>query len=318
MLTYILALCGGLVLLTIGADGLVSAAVSLAKRFGLSPLVIGIVIVGFGTSLPELAVSLKAALDNSPDIALGNVIGSNIANILLILGLATLLGPIAAPRGQYLSDLTVMIAASIFITLICWTGLLSWITGLAMFGALVIYLGATLLGKKNSVSDETLLENIPAVRVRPVWQIYAMAIGGLAGLLVGASLMVSGAVGISRFFGMSEAVIGLTVVAVGTSLPELAAAIAAAYRKQPDLILGNIIGSNIFNILGILGISSMVQTIPVPDQMAFIDVPIMLFTALALALLIIVWQAIGRIAGIAMLMAYGGYVAYLFSTSVAG
>lgn len=318
MLTYIAALCGGLILLTIGADGLVCAASTLAKRFGLSSLVIGIVIVGFGTSLPELAVSINAIIDNAPDIALGNVIGSNTANVLLILGLATLLGPIAAPRGSYLRDLGVMLSASIIIMLLSWTGTLGWIAGMAMVCALVVYLGASLMRSREVSADNGIDSNLPETADRPVWQTSAMAIGGLAGLLIGASLMVSGAVGISRVFGMSEAVIGLTVVAVGTSLPELAAAIAAACRKQPDLILGNIIGSNIFNIFGILGISSMVQTIPISNQMASIDVPVMLATALLLSLLIVIWQAVGRIAGLGMLIGYGGYVAYLFSTSVAG
>mgnify|MGYP003677756429 CR=1 FL=1 len=318
MLTYILALCGGLILLTIGADGLVCAASTLAKRFGLSSLVIGIVIVGFGTSLPELAVSINAIIDNAPDIALGNVIGSNTANVLLILGLATLLGPLAAPRGSYLRDLGVMLSASLVIALLSWTGSFGWIAGLAMVCALVVYLGVALMRGADDTTENDADAPFPGTKIRPLWQTSLMAVGGLAGLLIGASLMVSGAVGISRVFGLSEAVIGLTVVAVGTSLPELAAAIAAAYRKQPNLVLGNIIGSNIFNIFGILGISSMVRTIPVSGQMAFIDVPVMLATALLLALLIVVWQAVGRIAGFAMLVAYGGYVTYLFSMSAAG
>lgn len=318
VLLDIAALAGGLILLTLGADGLVCAAVALARKFGLSSLVIGIVIVGFGTSLPELAVSVNAMLDNAPDIALGNVIGSNTANVLLILGLATLIRTIAAPRSLYLRDLGVMMVASLVILCLGWTGSLEWISGLVMVTILVAYLGAALTrGESLSAGlDEDVA--VAGYLEQAVWRTAVYAIGGLAGLLIGASLMVSGAVGISRTLGMSEAVIGLTVVAVGTSLPELAAALAAVYRKQTEMVLGNIIGSNIFNIFGILGISSMVGTIPVSDQMAYIDVPVMLATALLLALVIIVLQRIGRITGIAMLVGYVGYVAYLFSNHTMG
>lgn len=309
MLLTLFALLAGLALLTFGAEALVGGAVTLARKLAMPPLLIGITIVGFGTSLPELVVSVKAALANSPDIALGNVVGSNTANILLIGGLAALIAPIAARAEDYKRDLTVMIAASVILLGLGTWGGISRFSGAAIFVALITYLtwAAMTARDRNHEPDEG---DIPGWRSNTGVAI-ALVVVGLAGLFLGANLLVGAAIDIARVFGLSEAVIGLTIVAVGTSLPELATSVAAAIRRHSDVALGNIVGSNIFNILGILGVTALIRPLPIAGSMARVDIPIMLAVAALLTLLIWSGSGIRRWSGVGLLVLYTAYIAWL-------
>jgi cation:H+ antiporter len=298
-------IAAGLVFLFLGGEALVKGSVSLAARFGLSALLVSLVIVGFGTSAPELLVSVQAALAGSPDIALGNVLGSNTANVLLIGGTAALIAPLVLAGAHVKRDALMMVAASLAVVAILWTGTVSRLLGLAMVAALIAYLVFAYV-------SETSDEETPAVQPQAS-QGLAMsllaALGGIAALVFGASLMVDGATALARDLGISEAVIGLTVVAVGTSLPELAATISASRKGQTEVVVGNILGSNIFNLLAILGITALITPIPVAAQFASFDAPVMAGVAVVAAIALLTLKRIGRTSGAALLAAYAGYVA---------
>lgn len=307
MLVNLLLLAAGLALLTFGADFLVRGAISLANRFGMPPLLIGLTVVGFGTSMPELLVSLQAALGGAPAIAVGNVVGSNIANILLILGVAAAISPINARIPNLPRDLVMMIVAALVMLGLGYLGVVGFWPGLAMFLGLAAYLAWVTSTDRCKPGEEA--EDLK-VRLSG-WKELVYIIGGLAGLFIGAHFLIGAATEIARGFGISEAVIGLTIVAVGTSLPELATSVVAAYRGQSEVALGNVVGSNIFNILGILGITAMVIPVPIESSIASFDNPFMLAVSLALMALILIVGRIGRGPGIAMLAIYTGYVAWL-------
>ena len=308
MLFNFLSLAAGLSLLTLGADFLVRGAISFANRLGMPPLLIGLTVVGFGTSMPELLVSLQAALAGSPAIAVGNVVGSNIANILLILGTAAVISPIAARLPNLPRDMTMMLVAALIMLGLGYWGVVGFWLGLAMFALLAAYLAwVTRSDRRCMTSEEAEL----VVKLEG-WKEALYMLGGLTGLIFGASLLIDAATAIAREFGISEAVIGLTIVAVGTSLPELATSVVAAFRRHAEIALGNVIGSNIFNILGILGLTAIVVPVPVETSMAAFDIPFMVTTSLGLISLILVAGRINRIAGLAMLAVYTGYVAWLF------
>lgn len=308
MLMNVLMLAVGLALLTFGADYLVRGAVSLANRLGMPPLLIGLTVVGFGTSMPELLVSLQAALGGAPDIAIGNVVGSNIANILLIVGLAAVISPIAARIPNLGRDLVMMLAAAAIMLGLGYLGIIGFWSGLAIFAALAAYLTWITWTdrQKTDTTDEELNVRLAG------WKEALFILGGLAGLFIGADILVKAATSIAREFGISEAVIGLTIVAVGTSLPELATSVVAAFRRHSEMALGNVVGSNIFNILGILGITAMVVPVPVDVSIASFDIPFMAGVCLAFAALIMLVGHIGRVAGFVMLAIYAGYVVWLF------
>ena len=308
MLSNLLLLAAGLVLLTLGADYLVRGAISFANRLGMPPLLIGLTVVGFGTSMPELLVSMQAALDGAPAIAVGNVVGSNIANILLILGLAAAISPIPAMIPSLKRDMVMMLFAAVVMLGLGYLGLIGSLTGLAMFALLAAYLAwVTYTDRRRMSAEEAEL----VVKLAG-WKEALFIAGGLAGLFIGANLLIDAATSIALQFGISEAVIGLTIVAVGTSLPELATSVVAAFRRQAEIALGNVVGSNIFNILGILGLTAVVVPVPVEPSMASFDIPFMLGVSLALVALILLVGRIGRPAGVAMLAIYTGYVAWLF------
>ncbi len=308
MLINVAMLVGGLALLTFGADYLVRGAISLANRFGMPPLLIGLTVVGFGTSMPELLVSLQAALAGKPALAIGNVVGSNTANILLILGVSATITAIAARIPNLGRDLLMMIFAAVVMLGLGWLGVVNRLTGAAMFAILVAYLiwVARANIKAPGEDDEDLDVHLSR------WIEIGFIIGGLAALFVGASLLIDAATEIAQSFGISEAVIGLTIVAIGTSLPELATSVVAAFRRHAEVALGNVVGSNIFNILGILGITAVVTPMPVDAGMASFDIPLMLAVSVALALLIRFAGQISRLVGLVMLALYAGYIWYLF------
>ena len=305
--TGLLAL--GLALLFGGGDALVRGAVSLAARLRVPPLLVGLTIVGFGTSMPELLVSLQAAMAGLPDIAVGNAVGSNTANILLILGLTMLVAAVPTRIDGLGRDLAAMLASAFALAVVAWTGTLSAPVGIAFVAVLAGYLGyCAKTGRSESV------DIVDAARLMPVWQALALVGGGLAALVFGADCLIDGATRIARAFGLSEAVIGLTVVAVGTSLPELATSVTAAFRRQPEIAIGNIVGSNIFNILGILGVTAMLAPVPIANRIATFDIPVMLVASLALAaLLFAIPGRAPRLAGLPFLAAYGWYCATLLA-----
>ena len=308
MFLHILMLAGGLILLTIGAEYLVRGAISLANRLGMPPLLIGLTVVGFGTSMPELLVSLQAALGGAPAIAVGNVVGSNTANILLILGVAAAISPIAARIPNLKRDLVMMLLAAVVMLGMGWWGVVNFWLGLTSFAALAAYLSwVTHTDRRRMTEEEAEL----VVKIAG-WKEAVFILGGLGALFFGADLLIDAATAIARGFGISEAVIGLTIVAVGTSLPELATSVVAAFRRHAEVALGNVVGSNIFNILGILGITAMVVPVPVENTMAAFDIPFMLAVSLALTALILATGRISRGAGAAMVAAYTGYVVWLF------
>ncbi|KJS09560.1 MAG: sodium:calcium antiporter [Hoeflea sp. BRH_c9] len=308
MVFNIVTLLAGLALLTFGADYLVRGAISLANRLGMPPLLIGLTVVGFGTSMPELLVSLKAALTGSPAIAIGNVVGSNTANILLILGVAATISPIAARIANLNRDLVMMLLAALVMLGLGFWGVINFWLGLAMFVSLALYLAwVTHTDRRRMTAEEAEL----VVKMEG-WKEALFILGGLGALFVGASLLIDAATSIAREFGISEAVIGLTIVAVGTSLPELATSVVAAFRRHAEVALGNVVGSNIFNVLGILGITGLVTPLPIEASMARFDIPFMVVVSLMLIGLILLAGRINRLAGLVMLGVYAGYVIWLF------
>lgn len=302
MLTDLLLVCGGLVALLLGGEALVRGAVIVAQRAGLSPMVIGLTLVGFGTSTPELMTSLYAAGDGLPGIALGNVLGSNIANVLLILGVAALIAPVAA-KAVVGRDGWVMLAVTALCVVLMLSGSVGRGAGLLCVGLLVVYLVWTLLTGTAEADD------LPAGGA--LWQGFAYFLAGLAGVVLGAGWLVDGASAIARVFGVSDAVIGLTIVAVGTSLPELVTTVMAARRGQGAIAVGNVIGSNIFNVLGILGITAMVYPLTVPAEMLGLSLWVFALAALAPAALMLATGRLGRGAGVAFVGAYAAYTAVL-------
>lgn len=307
----------GLVLLTVGGEALVRGALAAARRLGVSPLLAGLVIVGFGTSAPELVVSLQAALSGSPAIAMGNVVGSNIANILLILGVSALIMPLVTHIKSLRRDgLTMLFATLLFMGLASFGGL-GRIEGVLMLVVLASYLvWAYRTEREDVASPEAKLHQAESDEIETVPMTVPMTllatIGGLAMLIVGANRFLLGAVGLGQELGVPEAIIGLTVVAVGTSLPELAVSIIAAIRKHADVAVGNIIGSNIFNILCILGVSSIITPLPLEGRLLNIDQFVMLAAAVILLLFLFFGLRLSRFKGAILLAGYVTYIAAMF------
>ena len=307
----------GLLLLTAGGEALIRGSLAAAKRFDVSPLLSGLVILGFGTSMPELVVSVNAAIDGQPDIAIGNVVGSNIGNILLILGVCALITPLTVtPLALRRDAITVIVACLLFITLVGGSAL-GRIDALVFLACLAAYLGwAYFTERKQSVPSAALhqseAEAVTAVPITLRWILGALLIG-LALLIVGSQVVLKGAIGMAQHFEIPESVVGLTLVAVGTSLPELSISVIAAVKKQADVAVGNILGSNIFNLLGILGISAALQPLLVPARVLDFDQWVMLGTALLLFAFLYTGRRLNRIEGAGLLMGYGLYVWFSFS-----
>lgn len=293
----------GLVGLFFGGEALVRGSVNIARRMSISPLVIGLTVVGFGTSTPELLVSVQAALSGAPDIAIGNIVGSNIANILLIVGLTALVWPIRVAGVTLRRDTTFMIVAGLLLVPLFALGEIGRLAGTALLAGLSIYLVWTFLRP----GQDTATDGNEAAPMSVVMSLLWVA-GGLVALMFGARFLVEGAVSIARDFGVSEAFIGLTIVAVGTSLPELATSLIAAFRRQSEIAIGNIVGSNIFNVFGILGLTALISPIPVASRFLTFDLPIMIAVSLVLTGLLLTRPQISRGVGALMLMGYAGYV----------
>ena len=288
----------GIGLLYAGGEVLVRFASSLALRFRLSPLVIGLTVVAFGTSAPELAATLTASLNGAEAIAVGNVIGSNIANVGLILGLAALLLPIAIQVSVLRREVPVMIGASLLPLLLFADGRVGRLEGGVMFALLLAYLVWMLRTPNEDEASDDL-------NLYPLWLTVVGIVGGLVLLVLGAQVLVDGATTLARAFGVSERIIGLTLVAVGTSLPELASSLVAVLKRETDMVLGNIIGSNIFNILCILGITSFITPFELPFAALRLDLLVMLGFAVLTFIFLLTQRKLERWEGGVLVLAYG-------------
>jgi cation:H+ antiporter len=316
----VIGLIVGLAFLTLGAEWLVRGASSIATRFGIAPIVIGLTVVAFGTSAPEFAVSVQGALSGNSDVAIGNVVGSNTFNILLVLGLSAAIGSLTIEQRIIKRDIPILLAISIIIYGLISNELVGRIEGVVLFVGLLVYTWWLLQGARKAESAKVTAEYEEAVQqvegetvTRPLYFQIGLVVVGLALLILGSRFLVSSATTIAEAFGVSDLVIGLTVVAAGTSLPELATSVMAAYRGQRDIAVGNVVGSNLFNLLGVLGASAALSSsgIPVNRELIRLDYPVML--AATLVLIPICWNgfAIKRWEGVLLASFYVAYVAFL-------
>ena len=317
----VLLIIAGLVILTLGADILIRGASALARRFGLSELLIGLTLVGFGTSTPELVSSIEAARAGAAGIALGNVVGSNIANILLILGLSALIAPIAVEPRSFRRDAPALALATLAAIGVALTGDFGRVAGLAFLASLAGYIALAYLSERRAPAapetqrHEAEAAALPAAPANAPLQSILLVVGGLIALIAGAKLLVTGAVDAAAALGVSDAVIGLTVVAVGTSLPELVTSVMAATRGKSDLALGNVVGSNLYNILGILGATALFAPIGVDARIIGFDIWIMLAATAALILFARTAHRVNRLEGALLFGGYGIYLAVLVATA---
>ena len=314
----------GLVALVGGAELLVRGASRLALALGISPLVVGLTVVAFGTSAPEMAVSVGAALDGRTDMALGNVVGSNIANVLLILGLSALIVPLAVHRQVIRQEVPVMLAATFLLLGLAQLGRIPWWAGVLLVGLLVAYTAFLVLQSRRSERAAAAAQEVddaadelppPVSGWRAHWAVQAgYVVLGLVLLVLGAGWLVDAATAFARSLGVSEVVIGLTLVAVGTSLPELATSVMAAFKGERDMAVGNVVGSNVFNILGVLGFSTLAAGpagVPVPAPVLNFDLWVMAAVAVACLPVFVTGREIARWEGAVFVFYYAAYAAYL-------
>ncbi len=309
-------IAAGFVLLFAGGEAVVRGAVALAHRFDVSPLVIGLTIVGFGTSLPELLVSLNAALNGAPGIAVGNVVGSNLANMMLVLGVAAVICPIMVNAQVIRRDALFVVGVTMVFVLIGVGGSIRALEGAMMVALLAGYVGTSLwqdmqAGNGAAELHRDTAEELTGLPER-LWLMLLWAVGGFAAVLYGADLLVSGATSLARSFDISDEVIGLTLVAIGTSLPELTVSIVAAYRGHSDVCIGNVLGSNIFNLLGILGVTAMVTPVPFADKIVGFDLWVLLAVTFLLVVVMLTGRRVSRPEAALLLVLYGAYVASQF------
>ncbi|MEK9831752.1 MAG: calcium/sodium antiporter [Rhodospirillaceae bacterium] len=310
--TGFLLAAAGLALLLFSADFMVRGAVGLARRIGMSPLIIGLSVIAIGTSAPELVTTLTATLEGAPDLALGNVVGSNLANMLLILGVAALLKPIACEPRVIARDGTMVLGATALFVAIAFTGIFMLWHGIVLLAGLLTYLYLTYRAEKKSAGDGLHgheADDVSGVPER-VWVGTVFLLGGLAGTVLGAKLLVDGGVTVAESLGVSKAIIGLTLVAIGTSLPELAIVIVASMRGHSDVALGNVLGSNIFNLLGITGAVALVAPLPVPDILLSFDIWVLLGVTVLLMPLMLTKGGLSRAEGGLLLLLYVAYLAF--------
>jgi cation:H+ antiporter len=315
-MNHLLLLAAGLGVLTVGAESLVRGASGIAARLDIPPLVIGLTVVAFGTSAPELAVSVGAALSGQADIALGNVVGSNIFNILLILGLSALVAPLLVTSQLVRVDVPLMIGCSLVVLLFALDNEIDRIEGVILFVSLLLYVGFQVrVGRRERLSaPPAQASDVNREERRLAWMrepLYVLV--GLALLVWGARLLVDSAVAIARSLEVSELVIGLTIVAGGTSLPELATSVIASIRGERDIAVGNVVGSNVFNLLGVLGLGAIVApaSIAVPAEALRFDLPVMLAVAVACLPIFVTGMEIARWEGALFLAYYVAYTGYV-------
>lgn len=309
-----LLLIAGLVFLVAGAEALVKGASKLAGAVGISPLVIGLTVVAFGTSAPEMAVSAMASVNGQPDLAIGNVVGSNIFNVLFILGLSALITPLAVSKQLIRLDVPVMIAVSFLLVLFAWDNVIDTIESIILFTGIILYTVFLIReSRRESAADYEGDGSRGAVGIRLLAINIVVIFGGLGLLVAGSQWLVDGAIRIATVLGVSERVIGLTIVAAGTSLPELATSVMASIRGERDIAVGNVVGSNIFNILGVLGLSGLLSTegLVMGAGTMSLDVPVMVVAAVVCLPLFFTGFRISRVEGGLFVTAYVLYVAAL-------
>jgi len=312
----------GFLMLYFGAEWLVKGASSLARALGITPVVIGLTVVAFGTSAPELVVSLVSSIQDKSMIAVGNVVGSNICNIALVLGLSAVFQPITSHRSVVRRDIPLMLAVSFYLLILSYNSVLGRLEGATLFGGIILYTFfnysiAMRESKKGALGVEILeelgFEEVEFVESRARQAAYVIV--GILGVVFGAQLVVDSAVKIMTVLGVSEKFIGLTIVAFGTSLPELATSVVAAIRKEMDISIGNLVGSNVFNILSVLGAASLVRPIPIPggfvESGLIIDYFVMMFTSILPWFMMRRTDTVSRANGAFLLLCYVGYVVYL-------
>ncbi len=294
-----------------GAEFMIRGAVALARRLGVSALVIGMTVVAMGTSAPEFVVSMNAALAGAEGLAVGNVVGSNIANILLILGVSALIAPIVVRPDGLMREGVVLLAGSLLFAGLAWRGTFDLFAGIVLSVFFVGFLFYSYYReKRGSQAADIHIQEVEDVGNPPKTNagIWTAIIGGTAGLIVGSKLLVDGGVGIARQAGVSEEVIGLTLIAFGTSLPELAASVMAAWRGHAEVALGNVVGSNLFNLLLVIGAVAMIRPLPVADQIMRFDLGVMLAATVILLPILAGGRTFGRIKAVLFLASYGAYI----------
>ena len=291
-----------------GAEFIVKGGSQLARYFGLSPIVIGLTVVAFGTSLPELVVSIVAAIGGSSPIAIGNVVGSNIANVGLVLGISSLIFPIKINLSQIKNDLIIYIFVCLMFSTFCMNGSISRQEGLILFLSVLIYTWYSFYYSSSKNNDEDVNDKNPS----NLRMLFILIISGITLLSFGANLFVKGAIDIARYFGISEIVIGMTIVALGTSLPELATSVIASFRKEHAISIGNIVGSNLFNLLSVIGIVSLVSPIESPKEILFFEIPYMIIYGLILFPIGMLKQPIHRLTAAFLLIGYLLFIYQLF------
>jgi len=304
----------GLLLLVVAGEFLVKGAVGVSILLKLSPLVIGMTVVSFGTSMPELLVSVNGAINGNSGIAIGNVIGSNIVNVAFILGLSVILLPILPDKQTLKIDYPVMVVASFALLIFALDNIIARWEGVILFLILIVFIYRMVAKsrKDEKVRSEANKDNDKEdTKTMPVWKALTFVALGLIGLFFGAEWFVDGAIQIASSFGLSDAIIGVTVVAVGTSMPELIASVIASIRKQADISIGNIIGSNIFNIFGVLGLTSIIHPVEVGKQSLEFDAVWMVVIALLLLPMMYVGKALGRISGVILVVSYFVYIGWM-------
>lgn len=302
----------GAIGLYFGAEWLIRGAASLALRWGVSQAIVGLTIIGYGTSSPELMVSIDAALNQQPEISLGNIVGSNICNVGLIVGLSLLIRPLLFDRSLALIDGPFMVVTALILPLTFYFGELGWRAGLIYLALLALYTCFTIYRSRSNKKSEEEFRELSVDPSMPLWKEFLLCVGGLGILLISARSFLWGAVAFAQYFGISDAVVGLTIVAVGTSLPELATSAVAAYKNQGDIALGNIVGSNIYNILGILGAVGLISPLSGVGISTF-DYAVMLTFTLWFFAMLYFGKKMGRLSGACLLGAYIAYAVTLYS-----
>lgn len=306
-----LQLLGGFVVLLVAAEVMIRGAVALARRLGVSPMIIGMTVIALGTSAPEFVVALDAAVTGAGGLALGNLVGSNIANVMLILGASALMAPMVTRPNTSTRDAILLVAFTGVFVALCLHGDLTVIPGAILLLLFIVFLAGSYWQDLNSPdASQERVDEVEEMSTLPdnLAVILLATGGGLAGLIWGADLLVTAGVEIARAFGASEELIGLTVIAIGTSLPELVASVVAAVRGHSDVAIGNVIGSNVFNILGIAGAVALVAPLPVSHEMRQMDLWVMLAATLLMLPLMLGWLKLGRVGAIVFLLAYTGYI----------
>lgn len=310
-----LQIAGGFLLLIAGGEVVVKGAVGLSKRLGISSVVIGLTVVAYGTSAPEMVISIQSVLSNHPDIAIGNVVGSNIANILLVIGATTLVWPVVTHRRMALRDGTVMVLATALLVVFCLGGVIGLYEAMVLALLIIAYTTFTVHKAKTERVNADMVEGIEeeiAVSL-PLYLSITMCAAGIGLLSIGSDLMIDGAVLLARDYGWSEAVIGATIIAVGGSSPELITSLVAAFRRHADIGLANVVGSNIFNATAVMGVSGVIAPIPVTAHFLQVDIWVMLVVTVLFFVAMLTRKQLGRVEGVLMLLAYAAYIGWQYN-----